>query len=75
MLSEVLGRDVGVCGLLLKKKKKSGYYQIGIKIRSEKKSRWTKTLFLKVGVEGVNHCFVSISVCWKQCCRLLYLLT
>ena len=50
-------------------------YQIGIKIRSEKKSRWTKTLFLKVGVKGVSRHLVSIPVRWKQRCRLVYLLT
>lgn len=42
--------------------------QTGIKIRSQTESRWTKSIFLRVGVEGVNPCLVSISVrqmlCW-----------
>lgn len=28
--------------------------QTGIKIRSQMESRWTKSIFLRVGVEGVN---------------------
>lgn len=44
--------------------------QTGIKIRSQMESRWTKSIFLRVGVEGANPCLVSISVCQMPCWHL-----